>query len=122
MKILSAYFAASALTGLAVGLAFRVWAIALASLLVALLSVVLLHFQGFGPVSGVAITIGDLVICQSFYLVGLFVVSRDGLAKYLTQDELDGEPGNSGKHGICGEHEQRNDGPSGSHPAQPWDL
>jgi hypothetical protein len=119
MTTLLALFAASALTGLAVGLLFRAWAVGLASLLVALLSAVLLDLNGFGLASGVAITIGCLVICQGFYLVGAFFISRDRFAKYLTQDAIDGEPDNGREHGVSDEHEERNDGPSRPPPAQP---
>jgi hypothetical protein len=62
---------ASASVGLAIGVVFfHAAAIALASPLVAFLSVALLLHDGFGLVHGMLISVGSLTALQSFYLVG----------------------------------------------------
>ena len=74
-------WAASGLAGLATGLAsFRVLAIILASPIVASFSAVLLHYHGFGLVSGLVILVATMTVLQGFYLVGVSI-------KYLTADD-----------------------------------
>jgi hypothetical protein len=66
-------FSTSASAGLAIGLLlFRVEAIVLASLCLALLSAALLPCHGFGLGGDVLISAGLLAALQSFYVVGIF--------------------------------------------------
>ena len=83
---------ASALLGLAIGLVFRVWAIATVSLLIAIVSAIILRAHDFGFAGGVSIVIGCLVICQAAYFTGVFMTTRSLSAANLTQEEVDGEP------------------------------
>jgi hypothetical protein len=67
---------ASASAGIAIGLAlFRVEAIVLASLCLALLCAALLPYHGFGLGGDVLISVGLLAALQGFYVVGLFMSS-----------------------------------------------
>ena len=94
----------SAIVGLATGLVFRVWAMALVSLLVAVASAISLHAHGFGFAGGVSVTIGCLVISQIAYVAGgLFIVSRSDEAKDLTQEEVDGDPNSRGEQNVYDE-------------------
>jgi hypothetical protein len=77
VTIISILFCASALLGLALGfLSFSMPAIVLASPFAAFLSAALPLCQGFGPLSGVAISIGSLAALQSLYLVGALMRHR----------------------------------------------
>jgi uncharacterized membrane protein YkgB len=91
---------ASALLGLATGLIFRVWAIAAVSLLIAIASAIILRAHDFGFAGGVSIVIGCLVICQSAYFAGVFIVTRSLNAANLTQEEVDGDPGGDGEQDV----------------------
>jgi len=65
---------ASASAGLAIGLLlFRVEAIVLASVFLALLCAALLPYHGFGLGGDVLISAGLLAALQSFFLVGTFM-------------------------------------------------
>jgi hypothetical protein len=66
----------SAVLGLATGLLFPVWAVALVSALIAILSAVALRTYGFGFAEGVSVMVGCLVISQTAYLAGSFIPSR----------------------------------------------
>jgi hypothetical protein len=91
---------ASALLGLATGIAFRVWAIALISLPIAIFSAIFLRAHGYGFAAGVTIIIGCLVTCQTAYFAGIFVRPRSCRSADLTQEEIDGDPGNHGEQDI----------------------
>lgn len=86
--------------GLATGLVFRVWAMALASALIAILSATALRAHGFGFAGGVPVVIGCLVISQIAYLAGVFMMSRSDIAESLTQEEVDGHPNNRGEQDV----------------------
>ena len=74
MTIILTLLCASALAGLAIGLVlFRVEAIVLASLFLALLCAALLPNHGFGLVGDVLISVGLLAALQSFFLVATFM-------------------------------------------------
>jgi hypothetical protein len=80
VTIIFSLWVASALAGLALDLVFfGVLAIVLVSPLVALTSVALLVDHGFGPVSGVLVSIGSLTALQSFYFAGAAM-------RYLTRE------------------------------------
>ncbi len=84
--------ATSALLGFATGLVFRVWAIALVSLLIAIGSAILLRAEDFGFAARVRVIIGCLVVSQIAYFAGAFMVPRFYRAEDLAQDEVDGDP------------------------------
>jgi hypothetical protein len=87
---------ASALLGLVTGLIFRVWAIVLVSLPIAIFSAIFLRAHGYGFAAGVTVIIGCLVICQAAYFAGIFMRPRSYRAANLTQEEIDGDPGTHG--------------------------
>jgi hypothetical protein len=91
---------ASALLGLVTGLLFRVWAVAVVSLPIAIFSAILLRAHGYGFAGGVAVIVGCLVICQTAYFAGLFMRPRSYSAANLTQEEIDGDPGTHGEQDI----------------------
>ena len=75
----------SASAGIAIGLLlFRVEAIVLASLFLALLCAALVPYHGFGAVGNVLISVGLLAALQSFCFVGTFMSCRR-----WTTDEID---------------------------------
>ena len=90
----------SAMLGLATGLVFRVWTIALVSLLIAILSAVALRAHGFGFAGGVSVMIGCLVISQIAYVAGSFIMSRSDNAESLTQEDVDGHPDHRGEQDV----------------------
>ena len=82
----------SALLGFATGLVFRVWIIALVSLLIAIGSAILLRAADFGFAARVPVIIGCFVVSQFAYVAGAFMESRFYRAEDLAQDEVDGDP------------------------------
>ncbi len=100
MTIVFTLLITSAMLGLATGLVFRVWAIALVSLLIAILSAVALRAHGFVVAGGVSVMIGCLVISQIAYTAGVFIVSRSDNAESLTQEEVDGHPNSRGEQDV----------------------
>ncbi len=100
MTIAFTLLIASAALGLAIGLFFRVWTIALASLPIAILSAIVLQSYDFGFAAGMSITIGCLVTSQLAYLAGVLVASRAYGAADLTQEEIDGDPGGGSEQRI----------------------
>jgi hypothetical protein len=76
----------SAILGLATGLVFRVWALALVSLSIAIASAISLGVHDFGFAAGVSVTIGCLVISQIAYIAGSFITSSSDQAEDLTQE------------------------------------
>jgi len=93
----------SATLGLASGLVFRVWTLALVSLLIAIASTLSLRVHGFGFAAGVSVTIGCLVISQIAYIAGSFIMSRSDQAEDLTQEEVDGDPDSRGEQNVSNE-------------------
>jgi hypothetical protein len=93
----------SAMLGLATGLFFRVWAMAPVSLLLAVASAISLRADGFGFAGGVSAIVGCLAVSQIAYFAGLFMTSRSDKAEDLTQDEVDGDPNNSGEQNVSDE-------------------
>jgi len=91
---------ASAVLGFVTGLIFRVWAIAVVSLPIALFSAIFLRAQGYGFAGGVTVIIICLVICQTAYFAGIFMRPSSYGAANLTQEEVDGDPGNHGEQDI----------------------
>jgi hypothetical protein len=89
---------ASAALGLATGLVFRVWALALVSPLIAIVSAIFLRGHGFGFGGGVLVTIGCLAVSQIAYLVGTAATFRG--TENLTQEEIDGDPGGRGEQDV----------------------
>jgi hypothetical protein len=96
--------------GLATGLVSRVWAIALVSLLIAILSAVAFRAQGFGFAGGASVMVGCLLISQIAYLAGAAIMSRSDNAESLTQDEVDGHPNNHGEQDVSDDEKQRDAG------------
>jgi uncharacterized membrane protein YkgB len=93
----------SAVLGLATGLIFRVWAMALVSLLIAIASAISLRAHGFGFAAGVSVIIGCLVISQIAYIAGAFMMSGSDQAEDLTQEEVDGDPNSRGEQNVSNE-------------------
>ena len=106
--------AISVLLGAALGLVLRVWAVALASLLIAGLSAAYLQMQGFGAVSGIAAATCCLVACQLGYVMASFVSARGTAPLLSAQHDIDGEPGDGRHNGVGqdnGEHDERHPRP-----------
>ena len=119
MIIVLVALGASALLGLATGLVFRWWAIAVASPLVALGSAIALAAHGFGFLEGVLVTFACLFVSQLAYFVGVSLESRAGIANFLAENAFDDEPGDNREHDITGEQEEeRRDHPSRSPPPE----
>jgi hypothetical protein len=102
VTIVFALLIASAVLGLATGLMFRVWAIALVSALLAIVSAVALHIYGFGFAGGVPVIIGCLVISQTAYLASASSLSRSDSAESSAQEEVDGHPNERGEQDVSG--------------------
>jgi hypothetical protein len=111
--------ATSALAGLAVGLVGPLWLIVGTTLLVAVLAATVTWSHGFSAVGGIAFTAGCLMACQLSYMAGRFVSKQYGFADLLTEDEIDGEPGDPRQRSIA--HDNRNDHkpPTRSPPPKP---
>jgi hypothetical protein len=119
MIIVLVALAASALLGLATGLVFRWWAIAVASPLVALGSAIALAANGFGFLEGVLVTFACLFVSQLAYFVGVSLESRAGIANFLSGNVFDDKPGDNREHDITGEQEEeRREHPSRSPPPE----
>jgi hypothetical protein len=113
MIIVLVALAASALLGLATGLVFRWWAIAIVAPLIAFVSAIALAFHGFGFPEGVLVTAACLFISQIAYFVGVVLESRVGIANFLADDVFDDEPDDNREQKIAGEQEdQRREHPS----------
>jgi hypothetical protein len=94
----------SAILGLATGLVFRFWAMALVSLLIAIASAISLRAHGFGFAAGVSVMIGCLVVSQIAYVAGVFMMVRSDEAENLTQVEVDGDPNSRGQQNVSDEN------------------
>jgi hypothetical protein len=94
----------SAILGLATGLVFRFWAMALVSLLIAIASAISLRAHGFGFAAGVSVMIGCLVVSQIAYVAGVFMMVRSDEAENLTQVEVDGDPNSRGEQNVSDEN------------------
>jgi hypothetical protein len=66
----------SALIGFALAGTFSWFAIGVAGIALALFSAAMLHLQGFGALSGIAITAACLIVNQASYLAGCLCTSR----------------------------------------------
>jgi len=86
---------ASTLVGLATSLYFKVWALMLASPLIAVLSAIVLQSGGFGFAAGASLAVGCLVLSQLAYLAGAFLSPE--LAGSVAE-EIDGAPGRHREH------------------------
>ncbi|WP_027521451.1 hypothetical protein [Bradyrhizobium sp. Ec3.3] len=93
---------ASLVVGLATGLLFRVWALALASPLVAVVSAIVLQSAGFEFFAGVSVIVGCLVVSQLAYLLATFHLHR---GKLSMEDEVDGLPGKHRQKNIRDQYE-----------------
>jgi hypothetical protein len=71
-----ALFAASAVIGLVLGFYFSWLAIAVAGLLLAIISAVVLHREGFGFFGGVATIVACRTLSQLAYLIGMALAAR----------------------------------------------
>jgi hypothetical protein len=110
---------ASALLGLATGLVFRWWAIAVVAPLVALGSAIALAAHGIGFLEGVLVTFACLFVNQLGYFVGVSLESRAGTAKFLVDNGFDDEPSDIREHDVTGEQEEeRREHPSRSPPPE----
>jgi hypothetical protein len=76
MSALVVVFMLSAMVGFALGISFSCCALAVPGIVFALLSAAVLHVQGFGAVSGIAITVACLIVNQLAYLAGVFFAHR----------------------------------------------
>jgi hypothetical protein len=94
----------SAILGLATGLVFRFWAMALVSLLIAIASAISLRAHGFGFAAGVSVMTGCLVVSQIAYVAGVFMMVRSDEAENLTQVEVDGDPNSRGEQNVSDEN------------------
>jgi hypothetical protein len=119
MIIVLVALGASALLGLATGLVFRWWAIAVVAPLVALGSAIALAVHGFGFLEGVLVTFACLFVSQLAYFVGVSLESRAGFANFLTDNVFDDEPSDNREQEIAGEQEEeRREHPSRSPPPE----
>ncbi|MEY9181419.1 putative membrane protein YdbT with pleckstrin-like domain [Bradyrhizobium sp. USDA 326] len=93
---------ASAITGLATGLIFRVWTLLLVSPATAILAATVLQTSGFGFWAGIPIVVGCLIAGQLAYLAATFYLHSGELSM---QDDIDGVPGKHGHPDIKNENE-----------------
>ena len=100
--------ALSALIGFVLG-RFSWRAIALSSLALAVLASAVLHWQGFGPLAGIAIIVACLTINQMVYLAGIWFVDHHRRSGSLLQKQADNYPGQRRNEGVGhkGQQEQR---------------
>src|SRR6202165_5874950 len=105
MIIVLVALGASALLGLATGLVFRWWAIAVVATLVALGSALALAGPGFGFLEGVLVTFACLFVSQLAYFVGVSLESRAGIANFLTDNVFDDEPSDNREQEMAGAQE-----------------
>lgn len=92
--------ATCSLAGLAVGLVFPVWAIAVTTVAIAVFATTVSISQGFGVMGGVALATACLVACQLSYLAGRFVSRRYGFPDLSASDEIDGDSGEPRQRSI----------------------
>lgn len=105
MAIVAILLSTSALVGAAAGLRLKVFVLVPIAVLTALVSAVVLHWNGFGAGSGIATIIACLVLNQAAYMiVQIFTPAAD----LLSNDVADSEPSpgreqtvrrNNGDHG-----------------------
>src|SRR5262245_22841596 len=83
-------FALSLMIGFALG-HFSWRAIALSSLALAVLASAVLHRQGFGPLAGIAITVGGLTLHQLAYFVSRLTRGSERAARKSIERAKDAE-------------------------------
>ena len=110
MSALILLFTLSAMVGVALGISFSAYAIAVSGIAFALLSAAILHIQGFGGLSGIALTAACLTINQIGYLAGLLFSHRHSAA--LFKKQADKEPRGGRDNEVAGEQRQQQKPPS----------
>lgn len=111
MDIVLVLLSTSALIGATAGLRFNVFVLVPIALLIVLVSAAVLNMHGFGPGSGIAVTVACLVVNQAAYVfiqIGLGASASD-----LSFDEVtDGKPATDRKQGADDDHGDQKSPPS----------
>lgn len=92
--------ATSGLLGLVTGLMFRVKAMALVSLVVAVGSAITLKYYDFGFTGGVLTIVACLFVSQAAYFVATIFAPRPVEAEFLVNDAVDDPPDSDRKRNI----------------------
>lgn len=101
MTIAFVLIVASALVGIATGCVFKIWALVVISPLIAVFSAIILRAYEFGMMAGVIVIAICLAVCQLAYFAAAYVLHARHVS---SQDEIDGEPGETGEQKIHREH------------------
>jgi hypothetical protein len=100
----------SALIGLALAGSFSCYALAILGIALAFLSAVVLHVEGFGAFSGIAIIAACLTVNQAAYLGGLLFAHRRSAGPL--EKQVDGEPSRRRNKDVGCEQKQQQRSPS----------
>lgn len=101
----------SALMGAVAGLRFNVFVLVPIALLIVLVSAAVLHMHGFGPGSGIVVTVACLVVNQAAYV--LIQIGLGAGAYDLSIDEVtDGKPSPRRKQAVDDDHGDQKSPPS----------
>jgi hypothetical protein len=95
MSALAILFMLSAVVGFALGVSYNWYAIAVSGIALAVLSAAVLHNQGFGSFSGIAIIVACLTINQASYLF-----ARRRRSENSIQQQADNDPRRRRNHRI----------------------
>jgi signal transduction histidine kinase len=99
MSALAILFMLSAVVGFALGVSYNWYAIAVSGIALAVLSAAVLHNQGFGSFSGIAIIVACLTISQASYLAGVRFARRRRSENSI-QQQADNDPRRRRNHRI----------------------
>jgi hypothetical protein len=101
LTIVFVLIVASALVGLATGYVYKIWALVLTSPLIAVFSAIILRVYEFGMMAGVIVIAICLVVSQLAYLLAAYVLHARNVS---SDDEIDGEPGETPEQKIRRQH------------------
>lgn len=110
MDIVLILLAASALVGACAGLRLKALALVPIALLIAVFSAAVLHLNGFGSGSGIAILIACLILNQAAYLL-VQVLGFAGASDPSWDDVTDGKPSADRKQAVDDDHRYQKPAP-----------
>jgi hypothetical protein len=99
----------SALIGFALAGSFSCYALAVSGIALAFLSAAVLHIQGFGAFSGIAIIAACLTVNQAAYLAGLLFAHRRSAGPF--EKQVDTEPSHRRNKDVGCEQKQQQRSP-----------
>ncbi len=111
MNIALILLAVSALVGAAAGLRLKVIALVPLGLIIAVFAAAVLHLNGFGTGSGIAIVIACLILNQAAYLL-VQVLGFAADSNPSLENVTDGEPSRGRKQAIENEHRYQKPAPT----------